>query len=110
MLKERADFSAVMATLGEAGRYQVPGEERVLVLYPQVGTPVLIDVPADGVGRCYPVDRVGQGGKVLAGLVAAYVRHAHEVGACPMSAPALRVAVGLEEECVVVARAARRGG
>lgn len=103
MSASRADFESVMATLGEVARYQVPGEERVLVLYPLEQGALLVDVPVSGEGECYRVDRVSQGGAVLAGLAREYVRHAHAVGASPMSRRASEVAVGLTASCLVEA-------
>lgn len=107
MSRCRDDFEQVMAELGELARYQVCGEERVLVLYPVSAGAVVLDVPAAGEGRCYAVAGGCGDGAALAGLATEYVRHAHAVGCPPMSRRAVEAIVGVTESGLAGAIAGR---
>ena len=84
---------AVMEASGELDRYQVAGGERVVLAHPAPGGAEILDVPADGVGSCYRVDRGYTDPAVLHAFVEEYVRHARLIGCCPMGREALDVIV-----------------
>jgi len=94
----KLDFEVVLERSGELARYQVAGDERVVLAHPASRGVEILDVPASGDGDCFWVDRVAKGGATLHALVAEYVRHARRMGCCPMGSRALDLIVGLSED------------
>jgi hypothetical protein len=93
----KLDLDEVVEASGELARYQVPIGERVLLAYPGPGGVQILDVPANGSGDCFFVDR-GYDGAVLHAFVQEYVGQARRLGCPPMSSRALDSIIGLSEE------------
>ena len=76
----------------ELGRYRVPAGERILYGQRVDGVVRVTDVPAQGRGRAYLVERELEqdGHAALLALVADYINQAELHGAVPMTAPAER--------------------
>jgi hypothetical protein len=76
----------------ELGRYRIPTGERILYGQRVNGVVRVTDVPADGRGRSYLVERELEhdGHAALLALVADYIRQAELHAAVPMTAPAER--------------------
>lgn len=75
----------------ELGRYQTSAGEHRVIYGQRVGTVRVTDVPADGRGRAFLVERELEqdGYAALLALVAEYLARARELGIPPMAAPAL---------------------
>ncbi|MGO9976069.1 MAG: hypothetical protein ACLP01_25355 [Solirubrobacteraceae bacterium] len=75
----------------ELGRYQTRTGEHRVIYGQRVGTVRVTDVPADGRGRAFLVERELEqdGYAALLALVANYLDRANELGIPPMAAPAL---------------------
>lgn len=78
----------------ELGRYTLEEGERVLVGRRIEGEVYVYDRPV-AAGRPYFVERGFSSMRELAALTADYRRRAAELGACPMSAEAIRRGLGL---------------
>jgi len=76
----------------ELGRYRVPEGERIIYGQRVDGVVRVTDVPADGRGRAYLVERELErdGHAALLALVADYISQAELHAAVPMTAPAER--------------------
>ena len=76
----------------ELGRYRIPAGERIVYGQRVDGVVRVTDVPAQGGGRAYLVERELEqdGYDALLALVADYVGQAELYGAIPMTAPAER--------------------
>ena len=76
----------------ELGRYRVPAGERILYGQRVDGVVRVTDVPAQGRGRAYLVERELErdGHAALLALVGDYINQAELHGAVPMTAPAER--------------------
>lgn len=80
----------------ELGRYEIPGEQRVLVGRRVEGKVCVYDYPLGRQGRRYFVERGFDSKAELALLVADYRRQAERLGACPMSREAIAAAFALD--------------
>jgi hypothetical protein len=76
----------------ELGRYRIPAGERIVYGQRVDGVVRVTDVPAQGRGRAYLVERELEqdGHAALLALVADYLDQANLYGAIPMTAPAER--------------------
>jgi len=83
----------------ELGRYRVPAGERILYGQRVDGVVRVTDVPAEGRGRAYLVERELErdGYASLLALVADYIAQAELHGAIPMTAPAERWLAHLDD-------------
>ncbi|HWW66505.1 MAG TPA: hypothetical protein VNY83_00845, partial [Solirubrobacterales bacterium] len=99
MTEVQLDIDSLKREGTEVARYRISSGRRLVIGRRGAGRggAELLDVPANGIGRAYHVDRGWHDGGVMEAFVRDYVEQAKSLDQCPMSAAAIGVLVDSTE-------------